>query len=86
MCTNITHATDVSGSAYAAGAWLGVSRAVVSFDHPAELAVDHALCIDFRAGNGDPSARVAVELDRASARALATSILAALHDEEDGIA
>jgi hypothetical protein len=56
----------------------------VSFDHPAEIAVDHALCIDFRAGNGDPSARVSVELDRDSARSLAASILAALHDEEAG--
>jgi hypothetical protein len=43
-----------------------------------ELPLEHALCIDFRAGSGDPSERIAVELDMTSARELAYSILGAL--------
>ena len=78
MCTDITHRTEVTGSGYAAGEWIGLKTAVVSFDHPAELALEHALCIDFRANNEDPSARVAVELDSESARRLAYAILTAL--------
>ena len=45
-----------------------VDRAVVFFDHPQEVPLDHALCIDFR--TGDPATRVSVELDAGSARLL----------------
>jgi hypothetical protein len=76
MCTHLTHSADVQGSGYANGEWMKLDRAVVSFDHPLETAVEHALCIDFR--SGDPAARLAVELDAGSARRLAESILAAL--------
>jgi hypothetical protein len=78
MCTDITHRAEVTGAGYAAGEWIDVKTAVVSFDHPAELVLEHALCIDFRANNGDPSARVAIELDSDSARRLAYTILTAL--------
>lgn len=78
MCSYLTHTTEVHGTGYARGEWIDLATAVVSLDHPLQAPLDHALCIDFRAGNGDPSARVAVELDEASARRLAESILAAL--------
>ncbi len=78
MCIDYSHATDVVGAGHANGESIGIARAVVSFTHPMDVPLDHALCIDFRAGNGDPSARVAVELDPASARELAYSILGAL--------
>jgi hypothetical protein len=77
MCSYITHSAEVVGKGYARGEWIGLERAVVAFDHPAELGVEHALCIDLRSAAG-PSERVAVELDEASARALAHAILAAL--------
>ena len=78
MCTEYTDATDVLGAGHAKGESIGLKRAVVSFTHPMELDLEHALCIDFRAGNGDPSERIAVELDTDSARELAYSILGAL--------
>lgn len=78
MCTYVTTTTNVSGSAYRGDDWFPVDRAVVYFDHPQDAPLDHALCIDVW---GDRE-RVAVELDAASARRLAESILTILeHDE-----
>jgi hypothetical protein len=78
MCTYVTTTTDVAGSAYKGDDWFSVDRAVVYFDHPQDAPLDHALCIDVWGGKQ----RVAVELDAASARALAEQILTILeHDE-----
>ncbi|HEY2812398.1 MAG TPA: DUF6295 family protein [Acidimicrobiales bacterium] len=78
MCTYVTNTAGVSGSAYQGDEWFPVDRAVVYFDHPQDAPLDHALCIDVW-GAGE---RVAVELDAASARRLAETILATLdHDE-----
>jgi hypothetical protein len=78
VCTYITNTAAVAGSGYGGDDWFTVDRAVVYFDHPQDAPLDHALCIDVR-GDG---ARVAVELDAASARRLAETILATLdHDE-----
>jgi hypothetical protein len=78
MCSYLTQTTDVVGSAYSPVGWIDVRRAIVSYDHPENVPLEHALCIDFRSENGDPSARVAVELDPVSARRLAETILASL--------
>lgn len=78
MCSYLTRTADVRGSGYARGEWIDVRSAVVSFDHPQDAPLEHALCIDFRSASGDPSARVAVELDADSARLLAETILASL--------
>ena len=78
MCIDHAEATDILGAGHANGESMGLARAVVSFTHPMELDLEHALCIDFRAGTGDPSERIAVELDTDSARELAYSILGAL--------
>ncbi len=82
MCTYLTTTEQVEGTGLGARGWFPITQAVVYFDHPQEAKVEHALCIDFRAGGGDPSERVSVELDAHSARTLAESILATLaHDE-----
>ncbi|MBV8693846.1 MAG: hypothetical protein JOY57_19520 [Actinobacteria bacterium] len=78
MCTYVTTTAPVAGSAYAGDDWFAVNRAVVYFDHPQDAPLDHALCVDVW-GNGE---RVAVELDAASARALAEAILATLDSDE----
>jgi hypothetical protein len=78
MCTYMTSAAEVTGSGYLGDEWFAVDRAVVYFDHPQDAPLDHALCIDVWGG----SERVALELDAASARRLADTILATLqHDE-----
>ena len=78
MCTYVTTTTQVTGSGYHGDDWFSVDRAVVYFDHPQDAPLNHALCVDVWGGND----RVAIELDAASARRLAESILAMLdHDE-----
>ena len=83
MCTYLTSTETVAGTGLGARGWFTIEQAVVYFDHPQEAPLEHALCIDFRAGqNADPSQRVAVELDARSARTLAESILATLDQDE----
>ena len=50
----------------------------MSYDHPFEAPFDHALNIDFVNESLGPGARVAVELDVASARKLVETITAVL--------
>jgi len=78
MCTYVTTTADVTGSGYRGDEWFRVDRAVVYFDHPQDAPLDHALCIDVWGGRE----RVAVELDAASARRLAETILATLQRDE----
>ena len=81
MCTYLTLTTDVAGSGLRDGdEWFPVDRALVYFDHPQDAPLEHALCLDVR--GADASTRVAVELDAASARRLAETILAVLDDAE----
>jgi hypothetical protein len=78
MCTYQTTSLRVDGSGKGAGGWFSVTDASVYFDHPVHARADHTLNIDLLNPGRGPSARVAVELDPASARALAEAILDAL--------
>ena len=78
MCTYITEQVELSGSAKGQRGWFPVSTASVYLDHPVDAPFDHALCIDVLDPASGPSARVAVEIEPASARALAEAILSTL--------
>lgn len=78
MCTYTTEKIDVAGSAKGSDGWFRVTDATVYFDHPVHAPEEHTLNIDFLNPDRGPSARVAVELNAASARALVTAIQAAL--------
>ncbi len=80
MCTYLTLSAEIAGSALRDDDWFPTQRAVVYFDHPQDAPLEHALCLDVH-GRG-PAERVAVELDAASARRLAETILAVLDDAE----
>ena len=82
MCTYETEHVPMSGSGKGHSGWFSLSAATVYFDHPVHSAADHTLNIDFLNPELGPSARVAVELDPASARALALAILAAVGTAE----
>lgn len=84
MCTMIARQTAVAGSGKGTGGWFTLSGANVSYDHPFSVPLEHALNIDFVNEARGPGARVAVELDAASARALAQTILAVLAEAEAG--
>ncbi|MGO9027982.1 MAG: DUF6295 family protein [Acidimicrobiales bacterium] len=78
MCTYQTERIALEGSGKGGDGWFALTDAVVSFDHPVHCPTDHALLIDFLNLSQGAGARVAVELDAGSARALAESILASL--------
>jgi len=68
----------VSGSGKGADGWFAISSASVYFDHPVHAAAEHTVNVDLLNGDRGPGARVAIELDPASARQLAEAILEVL--------
>ncbi|MBO0772152.1 MAG: hypothetical protein J2P35_11910 [Actinobacteria bacterium] len=78
MCTYLTQKVRVAGSGKGAAGWFPVTDATVYLDHPQHAPAEHTLNIDFLNPGQGPSARVAVELTPASARALAAAIESAL--------
>jgi hypothetical protein len=85
MCTYVTEQVPVVGAGKGPGAWIRVSRATVSYDHPVVASAEHTLNIDFADPSAGPSARVAVELDKASALALVEAIQHALASVPEGL-
>ena len=74
-----------AAAARAARAGSPLTDATVYVDHPVHFPAGHALMIDFLNPGRGPGARVAVELDADSARALAESILASLGSAPAGL-
>ncbi len=84
MCTMIVQQVEIAGSGKGASGWFPVRQANVSYDHPFDAPLEHALNIDFVNEAHGLGARVAVELDVASARTLVETILAVLARAEAG--
>jgi hypothetical protein len=85
MCTYITETLAIEGSGKGANGWFGVTDASVYFDHPVHAQAAHTLNIDFLRPADGPSARVAVELTRESARALVKAIESVLDAVPPGV-
>ena len=85
MCTYRTTTLAVRGSGKGAGGWFPVSDATVYFDHPVHASGDHTLNVDLINPSRGAGARVAVELDPGSARALAEAILETLDGAPAGL-
>jgi len=85
MCTYVTEKVAVEGSGKGPVGWFPLTEASVYFDHPQHAPAEHTLNIDFLNPSQGPSARVAVELTAASARALAAAIESALAAVPPGI-
>ena len=84
MCTMIAQQVAIDGSGKGTSGWFTVRQASVSYDHPFNAPLEHALNIDFVNEAHGPGARVAVELSAESARALVLTILAVLDRAEAG--
>jgi hypothetical protein len=80
----IVRQIGIEGSGKAGGDWFAVRQASVSYDHPFDLRLEHALNIDFVDEAQGPGARVAVELTVDSARSLVEAIQAVLARAEAG--
>ena len=86
MCTYRTTKITVEGSGKGATGWFPLVEATVYFDHPVHANAAHTLNIDLLNPGRGPGARVAVELDAGSARALAAAITATLDSVPEGLA
>jgi hypothetical protein len=84
MCTWIAEQVEIEGSGKGKEGWFTLRQANVSYDHPFNAPLEHALNIDFVNDAQGPGARVAVELSAESARALVATILAVLGEAEAG--
>jgi hypothetical protein len=84
MCTMIVQQVPVEGSGKGTTGWFAVQQANVSYDHPFNAPMDHALNIDFVNEAQGVGARVAVELSVESAKNLVETILSVLAQAEAG--
>ncbi len=84
MCTMIVKQVAIAGSGKGSGGWFALRQANVSYDHPFDAPLEHALNIDFVDEAKGPGARVAVELSVDAARDLVATIQAVLQQAEAG--
>lgn len=84
MCTMIVNQAKIWGKGKGAKGWFTLREVNVSYDHPFDAPLEHALNIDFVNEAEGPGARVAVELSVESARQLVQTILATLERAEVG--
>jgi hypothetical protein len=83
MCTMITERAGIAlGRGKSGPDWFVVDEANVSYDHPYDLPLEHALNIDFVNVAGGAGARVAVELSVDAARALVQTIESVLAEAD----
>jgi hypothetical protein len=80
----IVQQVEIDGSGKGREGWFTLNQANVSFDHPFNAPLEHALNIDFVNEAKGPGARVAVELSAEAARSLVNTILAVLDQAEAG--
>jgi hypothetical protein len=82
MCTTISRTSEIAGAGKAGRGWLPVTPVTVACDHPAHTGAEHALLLDFTNCDIGTDARIAVELDLVSAKALLGSLERAIDAAE----
>jgi hypothetical protein len=78
MCTMIVDKVEIDGSGKGTSGWFTLNQANVSYDHPFDAPLEHALNIDFVNEAQGLGARVAVELSAEAAQSLVDTILSVL--------
>jgi hypothetical protein len=74
VCVMISRTAPVDGAAKGGAGWFPVTVANVGFDHATGSRFEHALLVDFADPARGPSARIGVELDLESGRALVAAL------------
>ena len=74
----ISNTTAMTGAGKGASGWFSITHACVGYDHATHSDAEHALLVDFMNPHLGPSARVAVELDIPSGKALVAELQAAI--------
>jgi hypothetical protein len=80
----IVEQVKIEGSGKGRQGWFPLQAANVSYDHPFNATMEHALNIDFVNESQGPGARVAVELSAEAAQALVETIQAVLARADEG--
>ncbi len=78
MCTTICDTTTITAAAKGRGTWFPVNQSTVAYDHPAHTGAEHALLLDFVNYDLGLDARVALEMDLESGRALLAQLTRAI--------
>ncbi|MBV9121372.1 MAG: hypothetical protein JOZ39_11750 [Chloroflexi bacterium] len=74
--------TEIKGAGKGDRGWFPVTRANVGFDHASHTQCEHAILLDFVNNDLGPSARVALEMDIESGKALLRELHAAIEAAE----
>lgn len=82
MCTMISVSSLVQGAGKGVEGWFPITQATVGYDHATHTGAEHALLLDFVNYDIGPGARVAVELNLASGRALLEQLRSAIDAAE----
>jgi hypothetical protein len=78
MCTMIAMTTEVHGVGKGKDGWFPITQSTVGYDHATHSQNEHALLLDFVNYSIGTGARVALELDIASGKALLEQLAAAI--------
>lgn len=81
MCTTISTRAELRGSAKGPHGWFRFEHVQVGYDHPAHIRDEHAVLLDL-VDESRGVERVAVELCREAARALAHQLLRTVDEAE----
>ncbi|HEV7653163.1 MAG TPA: DUF6295 family protein [Mycobacteriales bacterium] len=82
MCTMIAVSHPMTGMAKGEAGWFPLTRATVGYDHATHSGDEHALLLDFTNYDLGLDARVALELDLESGRALLAQLQDAITQAE----
>jgi uncharacterized protein DUF6295 len=82
MCTTISDTRSINGAGKGQGGWFAVVQATVAYDHATHTGTDHALLLDFANYDLGTDARVALEMDLASGRALLEQLRRTIEEAE----
>ncbi|MDA8312604.1 MAG: DUF6295 family protein [Actinomycetota bacterium] len=82
MCTMIAASAAVNGVGKGATGWFPITQATVGYDHATHSGTQHALLLDFTNYEIGVEARVALELDLESGRALMAQLRSAIEAAE----
>jgi hypothetical protein len=82
MCTSISETTSVTGAGKGPQGWFPLTQATVGFDHATHTGAEHALLLDFANYDLGTDARVALELDLTSGKALLEQLRGAIEAAE----
>jgi hypothetical protein len=78
MCTMIAVTESISGVGKGRDGWFPITQATVGYDHSTHSSEEHALLLDFVNYAIGTGARVALELDLESGRALVAQLQSAI--------